>query len=154
MGEIMRNSSEAAFLALRRDADEVVRLRARALDVLARRRALAFSGFGDLLDHVLPMDPDGERRVARALNLPHAHLSGLRASELDPASVPSEALTALARAVGLDRDAFTVLLTRDHARFAAERGLVGTRTLEEKSTLIDGVATAWRRAEMDDASDY
>lgn len=146
--------SESAFRALRHDADEVLRLRTRAAAVFARRRPTSFDGFGDLLDQVLPADAGAGSRIARAVKLREVQLAGLRASELDPASVPVDALTALARAMGLERDTFAVLLARDHARFAGERGLVEARALEEERALLGGVDAAWRRAEMDDASDY
>jgi transcriptional regulator with XRE-family HTH domain len=149
---MFRESGEEAFHQLRRDADEVLRLRKRLPALLERRSVLSFGGFGDLLDQVLPQDTDAELRIARALHLSEGALSRLRASQMDPAVVSAPSLALLARAMGLDWESFATLVERDHARFVPEQELLQARRAGVVLPFLQVCQAAWERETMDDAS--
>ena len=65
----MTRFDDRAFDALRRDADEVGRVRQRAAELLKTHRVGAFDGLGDVLRRVLPDDTEALTRVARILRL-------------------------------------------------------------------------------------
>ena len=150
--EMLRGSGEEAFQDLRRDADEVLRLRNRLPTLLGDRAILSFDGFGDLLDHVLPQDQDAVLRIARALRLSEDALYRLRASQVDPAAVPAPPLALLARTMGLDWETFAALLERDRARFAPEQELLQARRGGSAPSFLHACQAAWDREAMDDAS--
>ncbi len=150
--EMFRESGEEAFHHLRRDADEVLRLQKRLLALLEQRSVLSFGGFGDLLDQVLPQDTDADLRIARALHLSEGALSRLRASQVDPTTVPAPSLARLARAIGLDWKSFATLVERDHARFVPEQELLQARRAGVVLPLLKACQAAWERESMDDAS--
>jgi hypothetical protein len=140
---------------LRRDVDEVRRLRGRVSDLLATRRSTAFDGFGDFLDRVLPTDGDHVERIGRAFRILPGQLARLRHSELDPFPLlPS--LAEFARHVGLDETTFAVLIERDHGRYSRIQEESFARgqpnVLRDESDAASAARQAWRRVEEDDPS--
>ena len=150
--ETFRESGEDGFHQLRRDAEEVLRLRKRLPSLVEQRSVLSFDGFGDLLDQALPQDREAELRIARALQVSENVLNRLRASQVDPATVPAPSLAALARALGLDWESFAALVERDHARFAPERDMLQARAGGAAPSFLKACQAAWERENMDDAS--
>jgi len=144
---------DRAFDALRRDADEVGRVRQRAAELLKTHRVGAFDGLGDVLRRVLPDDTEALTRVARILRFTKDQLDRLRWGDLDPAVLPCEPLAMLGQLLGLELESFLSLVTRDHRRFA-EPGLQSgaravTRTDASNRDHWQGLRHAWDRAASD-----
>lgn len=149
----MTHFDEQAFEALRRDADEVNRVRERAAEVLRDHRARAFDGFGDVLRLVLPEDIEVLTRVARILRLSAEQLNGLRWGDIDPVGLPREPLATLGQLVGLDLESFLFLVARDHARFGQPELQPGARSVARPDDSdrdgSSGLRLAWGRGSMD-----
>lgn len=146
---------EERFRVMWRGADEALRLRERADEVLLGRSVSSFDGLGHLLDHVLPDEITRLEQIAATLRIPRHHLERLRGSEVDPLTLPMEAVALLGCVTGLDCDTLAGLVRRDHERFAeATRDLTarGGRATEADETLVE-LRDAWSRLAADDASD-
>jgi hypothetical protein len=113
---------ERAFDALRRDADEVSRVRQRAAKLLKGRRARAGDGLRELLQRVLPSDAEALTRVARVLRFTTEELDGLRRGDVDPAALPREPLVTLGQLLGFEVQQLLYLVARDQLRFG-DRGV-------------------------------
>lgn len=149
----MTHFDEQAFEALRRDANEVNRVRDRASEVLKGHRATAFDGFGDVLRRVLPEDIQVLTRVARILRLTTEQLDGLRWGDVDPVALPREPLATLGQLLGLDLESFLFLVARDHARFGRPDLQPEARSFpqpdERNRDGWSGLRLAWSRGSMD-----
>jgi len=155
---------ERAFDALRRDADEVSRVRQRAAKLLKGRRRSAVDGLREVLQRVLPSDAEALTRVARVLRFTTDELDGLRRGDVDPAALPREPLVTLGQLLGFELQRFLSLVARDHVRFG-DRGVhvpprVAERTVEPDARLPHRGAVkdhddwrelrkAWDRAALD-----
>jgi hypothetical protein len=113
---------ERAFDTLRRDADEVSRVRQRAAKLRKGRRPSAGDGLHELLQRVLPGDAEALTRVARVLRFTPDELDGLRRGDVDPAALPGEPLVTLGQLLGFELQRFLSLVVRDHVRFG-DRGV-------------------------------
>lgn len=144
---------EQAFDALRRDADEVCRVRQRAAELLRTHRQMAFDGLSDVLRRVLPDDTESLTRVARILRFTKDQLDRLRWGDLDPAVLPREPLAMLGQLLGLDLESFLSLVKRDHQRFGEPELQSGARAVTrgdaEDPDDWQGVRHAWRRTALD-----
>lgn len=138
----------AAFLAqfeqLRQHGDDVLRLQHAASRLFSTRPALEFDGFAALLDHLVPVEDDAQRRLARSIGLDVTAFQRLCASRVDPMDLSPEPLVTLARALSLEQDTFYLLLERDHQRHVAVTG---------GSTARGGRSAAQQRAALNDAWD-
>ena len=153
MKDRMKSKPEnETFDRVLRDVDEVLRLHKRMPAVLEERTALAFDGFGDLLDHVLPHDRETVLCISRALRISEELLLRLRAGQQDPVAIPAGPLAMVAQAIGIDWPTFAALVSRDHARFATERELLQTRELGGFPPFLAACQAAWDREAMDDAA--
>jgi hypothetical protein len=144
---------EQAFDALRRDADVVATVRQRATELLAMHQATAFDGLGDMLQRVLPGDPEQLTRVARIFRFTSDQLEGLRQGDLDPGALPPEPLVALGQVLGLELHSFLTLVARDHQRFGGAQWGLNSRAPARGSALNQGemgsLKAAWNRAALD-----
>lgn len=149
----MTHFDEQAFDALRRDADEVNRVRKRATEVLRAHPATTFDGFGDVLHRVLPRDPEVLARVARILRLSKEQLDGLCWGDVDPVGLPREPLATLGQLLGLDLESFLLLIARDHARFGRPELQPDGRSVTERDVVKQdqwsSLRTAWTRRSLD-----
>ena len=146
----MTRFDSSAFEALRRDADEVNRVRTRAMELSVAHRVSSFDGIGDVLRRVIPDDPVAIERVARILHFSSQQLDGLRWGDVDPVAVPKEPLATLGQLLGLDLEVFIVLVARDHARFAG--GSAAARAVNGEAPLTgiqEDFRAAWGRAALD-----
>lgn len=140
----------SAFDALRRDADEVNRVRTRAMEVLVAHQATSFDGIGDVLRQVIPDDPTAIQRVARILHFSSKELDGLRWGDIDPVAVARGPLATLGLLLGLDLDVFLVLVARDHARFDGDSATPRSGRAEAQlGSVGDDLKAAWSRAALD-----
>lgn len=152
-----RDESFKNFQLQLRDVEAVYFLRVRARELLAMRSSIAFDGFGDFLDHILPDDPDGVERIGRSLHVLPGQLQLLRRSELDPAALEIDGFVQLAQHVGLDEISLQTLMARDHGRY--ERAQVdsfarsGNPGGDSAESLTARVHKAWERLEEDNPSD-
>lgn len=145
--------NEVWFERLRRNADEVLRMRQRARALLKERPVDRFDGLGHLLGKLLPPEADRLDSFAEALGVGPALLARLRASELDPVHVPLPVLAVLGQVLDLSEESFLELVWRDHERFAPfERGATvrGTAVEAQHADIERQLRDAWARAAMDD----
>lgn len=124
-----------SFRRRRNELGELVALAQRAAQTLRTRALSSYTRLSQLLDEVLPVEPDQEARVARAVSLDVQVLRQLRQGQLDPMLAPSKALAELVDALRLERVALLRLVSADHAAFApiAARG----NATVEKDALAD-----------------
>ena len=145
---------EKRFLALRRASEEALQLSIRARELLARRDLASFDGLGHLLDAVLPDEPARLEQLASLLDLSVTHLQRLRASRLDPLSLPVSQATLLGYLAGLVPDQFEALVLQDHERFArVAEGVTARESNAEVDERLAELRAAWRRLSADDASE-
>ena len=129
-------------------------MRNRTHDVLGMRQLQSFDGLGHFLDEVLPDEPERVERIAVAIHMAPDTLSRLRASRLDPLTVPPEPLVLLGYVLGLGQEQLEGLVVQDHARFAPFSGGVVERGSPDAVT--DGLRSlreCWIRAAEDEATD-
>lgn len=141
----------ARFEQLREESDELLRLQRAAERMFAARPAAEFDGFSRVLDALLPRDADGQRRVARAVEVDANLLQRLRSSALDPLDAPPAPVAALSRAIRLDFPTFWALAQRDHERLAAH-GMRATARAggARPDATMAAFRDAWERDERDD----
>lgn len=144
--------NDAWFLRLRKNADEVLRMRQLARTLLAQRPADRFDGLGHLLGKVLPPEPERVNTVAEALGVATALVAQLRASELDPIHMPLPVLAVLGQVLDLSEESFLELVWRDHERFVQlERGSMSRGSEgDQRESITRELRDAWLRAGMDD----
>jgi hypothetical protein len=147
----MDQLSEAWFLRLRQNADEVLRARQRAKTLLVERPPERFDGIGHLLGKVLPSDAEVVARFANALGIGSPLVAQLRASELDPIHLPFPALVVIGCVLELNEESFLDLVWRDHERFVQlERGTLSRGLSKEPGEIKRQLREAWARAAQDD----
>jgi hypothetical protein len=147
----MDQLSEAWFLRLRQNADEVLRTRQRAKALLDQRPADRFDGIGHLLGKVLPSDDQVITRFSEALGIGSPLVAQLRASELDPVHLPLPALVLIGYVLELNEESFLELVWRDHERFVElERGTMSRGPSGEPADIKRQLREAWARAGEDD----
>lgn len=141
----------ARFEQLREETDELLRLQRAADRMFATRPATEFDGLSRVLDALLPRDADGQRRVARAVEVDTSVLQRLRSCALDPLDAPPAPVAALSRAIRLDFATFWALAQRDHERLAAHgmRATARSGGARPDATMA-AFRDAWERDERDD----
>lgn len=146
-----RNKGDAnparVFRKHRDDLQDLLTFAQYAVGQLRDRGVNSFQRFSDVLDELLPTDPDAEARIARAVAMTPTTLRRLRARQLDPFQAPQMGLAQLAQALRLDREreTFRRLLASDHAAFGG-----GTaRASHDESAAWDAVDDALNRLSLD-----
>ena len=146
--------NENRFLALRKQSEDALQLSVRAREVLSKRDANTFDGFGHFLDAILPDDPTRLEHIASALRLSTIHLLRLRASRLDPLSLPAEPIVLLGQVTGIAREQFEKLIARDHERFApAARGVTSRGKDDTYGQELTRWRSVWDTVAANDGSD-
>jgi hypothetical protein len=146
--------NEARFLALRRNADEAMQVSARARRLLSERSVDSFDGFGHFLDAILPDDPEKLEQIAALVNISPVHLERLRASRLDPLTLPDGPMVQLGQLAGIAEATFEQLIGQDHARFAEASQGVKSRLQDTPDTdRLSELRAAWREWSANEGSD-
>jgi hypothetical protein len=145
---------ENRFLALRKQSEDALQLSIRARELLSKRDANSFDGFGHFLDAILPDDPARLEHIAVALRLSTVHLLRLRASRLDPLSLPAEPIVLLGQLIGIAREQFERLIAQDHERFApVARGVTPRGKSDSYDQQLTHLRAVWEMTASNDGSE-
>ena len=139
-----RTSPMETFRRRRKELEELVALSQSAAQTLQSRALSSYARLSELLDEVLPVEPDRETRLARSIALDLRELRRLSQGQLDPLRAPQGALAELLDALRLDRNSLRRLIAADHAVFApvAARGKPNNEAagFEELEAALDRIA--------------
>ena len=97
-------------------------LRERARELNIQREPLSFSGFGALLDELLPLDDDLAEQIARAVRLTPGELIHLRSGIADPLTLSPLGVARLGDAAALTWAQLQELVLRDHVHLGPSGG--------------------------------
>lgn len=136
-----------AFRLRRQALDELVALSRHAAQVLRSRSVASFARLSELLDEVLPVEPEREARIASTIDLEVGELRRLRAGTLDPLRASPRGLAELLDALRIDRASLRRLVAADHAVFASA---VARRGASPESDDFAGLEAALDRIALDD----
>lgn len=113
-----RTSPMETFRRRCNELEELLALSQSAAHTLRSKTLSSFARLSELLDEVLPVEPDREAQLARTVALDLRELRRLRQGQLDPLQAPQGPLAELVDALRLDRSALRRLIAADHAAFA------------------------------------
>jgi len=149
-----RRFDEESFLGLRRQHEDAMQLALRGREMLLRRPAAYFDGFGHFLDSVLPDEPEGAAGLAAVLHVSTQELERLRASLLDPLSVPPTIVAMIGQLVGLNPDDLERMVVQDHERFSGFSSRVSARDVgTDTRSFLSDLRSACARLAEDSAAD-
>lgn len=149
-----RRFDEQSFLGLRRQHEEAMQLALRGREILLHRPAASFDGFGHFLDSVLPDEPEGATGLAAVLHLSAQELERLRASLLDPLSVPPSIVALIGQLVGLSPADLERMVVQDHERFSGFSRRVNARDVGgDTGSFLSDLRSACARLAEDTGAD-
>jgi hypothetical protein len=147
MKDSNRQPPVEAFRLRRHALDELVALSRHAGQALRSRSVASFARLSELLDELLPVEPEREARIANAIAVEVGELRRLRAGTLDPLRASPRALAELLDALRIDRASLRRLIASDHAAFAPA---VARRGTSAESDDFAGLEAALDRIALDD----
>ena len=118
MKDSNRQPPVEAFRLRRHALEELVALSRHAAHAFRSRTVASFARLSELLDELLPVEPEREAQIARTIDLDVQELRRLRAGTLDPLQASHRPLAELIDALHIDRNSLRRLIAADHAVFA------------------------------------
>jgi len=145
---------EESFLRSRRQHEDAMQLALRGREILLHRPAASFDGFGHFLDSVLPDEPEDATGLSAVLHVSAQELERLRASLLDPLSVPPTILALIGQVVGLSPDELERMVVQDHERFSGFSSRVNAREVgSDTGSFLSDLRSACARLAEDSGAD-